>query len=213
MKARNPFYVKLGLIFIVVGLSGLVLPFISFGLSEDYILLQEIAEQKQASGLFGDQFINQSLGTESSGPLPTPTTHPDPNLTNIKDRLVIPKIGVDMPIFGGDSANLLLKGGWVFPGTSRPGQKGNSVIFGHRFRFLPPITNTFYSLDKIEIGDTFSVAWQGKVYSYRIKEKKIIEPNDFSVLDQGSELEMTLVTCAPLFSTKQRLVVIGELIP
>lgn len=199
----------MGLVFLAVGLAGLALPFISFGLSEDYAILQNIAEQKEAQS-FQDQFIAQGQGEAS--PIPVETVRPDPNLVNVSDRLIIPKIGVDMPIFGSDSANTLLKGGWVFPGTARPGQPGNSVIFGHRFRFLPPITNTFYSLDKIQIGDTFTVAWQGKAYNYRVKDKKIIEPTDFSVLNQGIESEMTLITCAPLFSTKQRLVVVGELI-
>ena len=197
MSIQKPLYVKIGFVFLAVGLFGLILPFVSFGLSEDYILLQEVAEQKQQQNL-----------QESK-----PTVSPDLNLSNIKDRLVIAKTGIDMPIFVSTNADTLLKGGWVFPGPSEPGQVGNTVIFGHRFRYLPPISNTFYSLDKIEIGDTFTVAWKGQVYNYIVKEKKIIEPTDFSVLNQTpGKSEITLITCAPLFSTKQRLVIVGDLI-
>ena len=88
----------------------------------------------------------------------------------------------------------------------------NPVIFGHRFKYLPPASNTFYNLDKLNVGDEFSVFWKLKEYKYKIREIKIIEPTDFSVLAPSQTKQITLVTCAPLFSAKQRLVVIGELI-
>ena len=223
-KIKNNYYLKLGLIFLAIGLVGLILPFVSFGTSDDYAILQAMAEQEQEQVDLHDQFISESTGNETAGPLPTPqpsappvekkpASTPDPNHVAISNRLVIPKIKVDMPIFAGDSANLLLKGGWLFPGTARPGQPGNAVIFGHRFRYLPPITNTFYSLDKVVVGDTFIVSWQGNVYTYKIKEIKVIDPTDFSILHQSlSKNEMTLITCTPLWTTKQRLAVIGEMI-
>ena len=207
MRKRNPRLITVGLLFVVAGALGLALPFISFGLSDDYAILQKMAEEKSSES-FNDQFIFQGQGEAA----PLPTYRPDPNLTNIPNRLLMPQIGVSMPIFESDSVNTLLKGGWLFPGTSTPDKGGNTVVFGHRFRYLPPISNTFYSLDKINIGDTFTVTWQGKVYTYKVKEKKIIEPTDFSVLNQTPEAEITLITCAPLFSTKQRLVVVGSLI-
>lgn len=196
-----------GLLFTVAGALGLALPFISFSLSDDFAILQKEAGQKNTQNL-NDQFISAGQGEIA----PLPTIRPDPNLINIPDRLIMPQISVSMPIFESDSVNTLLKGGWVFPGTSTPDRGGNTVIFGHRFRYLPPISNTFYSLDKINIGDTFTVTWQGKVYTYKVKEKKIIEPTDFSVLNKTSEAEITLITCAPLFSAKQRLVVVGFLV-
>lgn len=209
MAKRNPKLITGGLLFIIAGFLGLALPFISFSLSDDYAILQKKAGENSSESL-NDQFISQSHGEK---PAPVPTNRPDPNLTNIPDRLLMPQIGVSMPIFESDSANTLLKGGWIFPGTSTPDKGGNTVIFGHRFRYLPPISNTFYSLDKINIGDVFTVAWKGKLYTYKVKEKKIIEPTDFSVLNKTSGPEITLITCAPLFSTKQRLVVVGTLVP
>lgn len=208
MSARNYNFIKIGGLFLVIGATGLSLPFISFGLSDDYAILQTIAEEKNSQS-FDDQFISENQGATV---LPIPTIRPDPNLIHIPDRLLIPQIGISMPIFESDSANTLLKGGWIFPGTSAPDRGGNTVIFGHRFRYLPPISNTFYSLDKLNIGDTFTAVWKGKIYTYKVKEKKVIEPTDFSVLDQSKESEITLITCAPLFSTKQRLVVIASLV-
>ncbi len=117
-----------------------------------------------------------------------------------------------MPIFESDDADVLVKGGWIFPGTSTPEYASNTVIFGHRFRYLPPVSNTFYALDKIRAGDEIKVSWKGTTYTYRTTEIKIIEPTDFSVLNSTDKATITLITCAPLFSTKQRLVVIAELI-
>lgn len=209
MRKRNPKLITAGLFFVSAGILGLALPFISFGLSDDYSILQDTAEQKKAEN-FRDQFIDQ--GSAVNSPVPVPTDRPDPDLTNISNRLLMPQLGISMPIFESDSVNTLLKGGWIFPGTSTPDKGGNTVVFGHRFRYLPPISNTFYSLDKINIGDTFTVAWKGQLYTYKVREKKIIEPTDFSVLNKTSDAEITLITCAPLFSTKQRLVVVGTLV-
>ena len=142
----------------------------------------------------------------------TPTPSLDPNLPTITDRLIIPTIDVNMPLFTGTSANILLKGGWVFPGTSTPPNMGNTVVFAHRFRYMPPISNTFYALDKLHIGDVFKITWHGRSYTYSVTESKIIQPTDFSVLARTDQAQITLITCAPLFSSKQRLVVIAQLI-
>lgn len=206
MKRRKNLIV-IGLLFIVAGVLGLALPFISFGLSADFEILQKEAELKDSQN-YDQQFLTVNQGQ----PAPIPTIRPDPELTNIPNRVLISQIGVSMPIFESNSPNTLLKGGWIFPGTSTPDKGGNTVVFGHRFKYLPPISNTFYALDKINIGDEFSVAWKGKIYKYKVKDKKIIEPTDFSVLSKTSEPEITLITCAPLFSTKQRLVVTASLI-
>lgn len=139
---------------------------------------------------------------------PTPTTRPQH-----ENMLFIEKIGVSVPLVEGKDAGALLYGAWRYPGTSRPNQGSNTVIFGHRFRYLPPNNTTFYKLDKLAVGDAFSVTWGGKTYRYTVAETKIIQPNDFSVVQETEKSTVTLITCSPLFSTKERLVVVGELVP
>jgi sortase A len=185
----------------IAGAVGLLVPFMTFTTAQDWNRLDDEVER------FAWQ-ASLSLGF-------TPTAKPveDTEHRNITNRLSIPKIGVDMPVLeGGES--VLWKGGWLFPGTALPGAEGNSVIFGHRFRYLPPVSNTFFKLDKLVAGDTFSVRWGGKSYSYRVITVSTVEPTDFSVLQPtpGASL-MTLITCAPAFSTKFRLVVVGMLVP
>ena len=63
------------------------------------------------------------------------------------DRLLIPKIGVNAPIVESSNANYgLSKGSWLVPNTSTPDKGGNTVITGHRFKYLPPNNLTFFLL-------------------------------------------------------------------
>src|SRR3989344_32807 len=201
---RSKLLVKMGFFLVIIGIAGIAFPFTYGYFTGDIYFLQEVAPNQPEPALSG-----QSIRAENEASS-TPT--PDYNLSNIKNRLIIPKAKVDMPIFLDDSSSVLLKGGWLFPRTSQPDKGGNSVIFGHRFRYLPPISNTFYYLDKLEIGDEFIFIWQGKEYKYKMIEKKVIEPTDLSVIGPTQDSRLTLITCAPLFSSKQRLVIVGSLI-
>lgn len=127
-------------------------------------------------------------------------------------RLVIPSIGVDMPIVEGFDDSALEKGAWRLPETSIPEQGGNTVIGAHRFKNVPPHPETFYLLDKVQEGDEILVHWSGEVYRYTVTSSRQISPYDVSVLEPTSASQITLFTCAPLFSDAERLVVTAELI-
>ena len=126
--------------------------------------------------------------------------------------LAIPKIGVKTEIVGGNNAEYAWsKGAWLEPATSTPDKGGNTVFSAHRFRYLPPHEKTFYLLDKLEAGDTFSVYWEGKEYRYIVRDTKVVLPTDVYILEPTDESIITLYTCTPIFSTAKRLVVTGEL--
>jgi len=127
------------------------------------------------------------------------------------NRLVIPKIGVDVAVVEGKNEEAaLLKGAWRNPKTSDPAKGGNTVISGHRFRFRPPNNTTFYLLDKLSVGDPFLIYWQGVEYDYIVTETKIVAPTTLEILNNTADPQVSLFTCTPLFTTKQRLVVIGQ---
>jgi sortase A len=130
------------------------------------------------------------------------------------NRIIIPKIGVDMKIVEGTNEKTALNlGAWHLPYTSSPDKGGNTVISAHRYKYRPPSKETFYLLDKLAVDDTFTVNWQGLEYNYRVTETKVVEPTDIYVLNPTSNPQMTLITCTPLFTTKQRLIVVGQEIP
>lgn len=130
-----------------------------------------------------------------------------------QNRLVIEKIGVNIPIIESASPEYgLSKGAWRVPESSTPDQDGNTVITGHRFKYLPPNNLTFYLLDKLEINDLFTVLYNGKDYYYRVIQTKIVSKTDLSILEDSENSIVTLFTCHPIYSTENRLVVVGELV-
>lgn len=130
--------------------------------------------------------------------------------TKLANMLIIPKIGAEINIVEGKNENALFNGAWRLPGTSTPDDGGNTVIGGHRWRFRPPSKRTFYNLDKLEKGDEIQVIWQNKEYLYRVREIKIVKPEEVEILENTTDDILTLFTCTPLFSTKFRLVVVAE---
>jgi LPXTG-site transpeptidase (sortase) family protein len=123
-------------------------------------------------------------------------------------KLVIPKINLDAMVVEGTTRHQLLLGPGHMEQTPLPGEDGNSVITAHRDTFFRHI----YELNK---GDVVEVRRKGKIYSYQVTGKKIIDPEDLSVLQQGKEKRLTLITCYPTYyigPAPDRLVVFAKLI-
>lgn len=125
-------------------------------------------------------------------------------------RIRIPSIGVDLPIYHGTSDDTLLKGAGHLQGSHLPvgGVSTHSVITAHR-----GLANAtmFSDLDNVSIGDTFTIEVFGDVLTYRVREKRVVEPEDTDSLRPvaGEDL-VTLVTCTPLGINSHRILVTGE---
>ncbi len=129
------------------------------------------------------------------------------------NRLVIPSIGVNMPILEGPTQKTLDRGGiWHIPKTSDPVKGGNIVLSGHRWQYLPPSSTTLYLLDKVKIGEPVLVYWKGQEYDYTIDGRQVVNPDRVDILKDTPQPKLTIFTCTPLYSTKQRLVLFGHLI-
>lgn len=129
------------------------------------------------------------------------------------NQLIIPKIGVNIPIVATKNEEYgLSMGAWLMPIGSTPDKGGNTIITGHRFRYLPPSNLTFYLFHKLQVGDIYLAVWQGIDYYYRIREIKIVDPSDGSPHEPSDKSIMTMYTCHPIYSTDKRLVIISDLI-
>lgn len=102
----------------------------------------------------------------------------------------------------------LKKGAGHYPKTPLPGQPGNAAIAGHRTTYGAP----FHNLDKLETGSL--IHWDSLVgtHSYVVREVKVVEPTAISVLDKRDGGWLTLTTCHPKFSARQRLVVVAQIL-
>jgi sortase A len=126
------------------------------------------------------------------------------------NRVVIPKIGVDITISEGTVAKTALNAGaWRIPNTSKPGV-GNTVLAAHRYLHKPPRKDTFFNLDKMAVGDEFQVHWNGQPKNYAVTEVRIVNPDQLEILNNTDHEQITLMTCTPLYTSKQRLLVIGR---
>lgn len=122
------------------------------------------------------------------------------------NQLRIEKIGVAGEVHTSADTDTLDKGIWHKSSTGNPEQGGNMVILAHRFLYLSG-PNTFYHLDKLRVGETIELEWEGKNYIYKIDEVKVVPATATEIESQSSEHKLTLYTCTPLWTSKNRLVV------
>jgi sortase A len=78
-------------------------------------------------------------------------------------------------------------------------------LVGHRFTYAGAAV--FYNLDKVKSGDQIIVYWHGKAYEYKVFNISQVSPNKASVEAPTNESILTLYTCTPLLTAKDRLVI------
>lgn len=122
----------------------------------------------------------------------------------------IDSIGVNLPIYHGTNAAVLQKAIGHLEWTSLPvgGPSTHSVLSGHRGL---PSAKLFSSLDKVKIGDVFTVTVLNETLTYLVDKISIVNPDDTSDLMIIDGLDLcTLVTCTPYGINTHRLLVRGH---
>ena len=128
-------------------------------------------------------------------------------LPDVVGRLTILSANINhYVVFGATNKKLEYGPGYIL-GTSLPGSGGNFAIAGHRTTYGAPFGN----LDRVQVGETIIFQTNTNQYKYKVIDVKIISPEDNYVLENYGDDRITLTTCHPKFSAKQRLVVIGQL--
>jgi sortase A len=134
----------------------------------------------------------------------------------------IPRLGRDYvrPVLEGVTVDILKQGVGHYPDTVGPGEVGNFGIAGHRITYGSP----FAQLPDLRDGDAVVVETATQWYVYRMERSQIVSPNDVSVVApvpdrpgvKPTEKLLTLTTCHPHYSSKQRYIVhtkLDEVIP
>lgn len=123
-------------------------------------------------------------------------------------RISIPKIDLDAVVVKGTSRRQLAIAPGHLKETATPGENGNAVITAHRDTFFRHI----YELRK---GDNIFIRRRGEVYKFEVTGKKLVTPEDVSVLRRTKDPRLTLITCYPTYyigPAPERLVVFSKLI-
>lgn len=130
------------------------------------------------------------------------------------NRVIIPKIGVDIP-YGEGLAALDSGAQWRFPERGNPQDGGNFIIAAHRLTIKPTPQETiqkspFYQIDKLNVNDEIIINYNGKRYGYKISEKREVEPAAIEIENRTDQPRLTLYSCNLDGAASGRIVIYGE---
>jgi len=122
--------------------------------------------------------------------------------------LLIPSIGLEVPVYAGTSELNLNRGAAHIEGTAPLGADGNVGIAAHRDGF-------FRGLESVRIDADVILEVDARTLRYRVVEMLIVEPTDVHVLAATEIPSITLVTCYPFYfvgNAPERYIVRAELV-
>jgi sortase A len=122
-------------------------------------------------------------------------------------ELRIARIGLRAIVVRGTTAADLRDGPGLIAGTPLPGQHGTTAIAGHRTTYGAP----FRHLDALRRGDAITLRLPYASFRYRVEGRRIVNPDDLSVLRRVGHDRLVLSACHPLFSAARRIVVLARL--
>ncbi|MCI8402044.1 MAG: class C sortase [Lachnospiraceae bacterium] len=130
--------------------------------------------------------------------------------TGIIGYVTIGCINVELPIYHGTDDSILNVAAGHLEGTSLPvgGEGTHSVISAHRGL---PSAKLFTNLDKLVVGDTFTITVLNQLLTYEVDQILIVEPAEVDALQAVSDADyVTLQTCTPYGINTHRLLVRGH---
>jgi sortase A len=196
--------------------------FIGMGSFVLYFLVYQLVGTNAVTSRGQDELRNE-LQREWSVPSGAPSQQPKDPRKVVPRRVAagkplavldIPKIRLDNKVVvEGVGREELRKGPGHVPSTVLPGQDGTFGVSGHRTTYGAP----FYRLNELAKGDNITVVTREAVYTYTVTRTAIVRPTDTQVLnnvtgpDGKPKATITLTTCHPRYSARQRLIVFGDL--
>lgn len=146
--------------------------------------------------------------------MPAPTMDEPPHLTTFA-TMYVPRWGLDyvQAISQGTSNSDVLDvlGVGHYEGTAMPGGIGNFSVAGHRTTYGKP----FNRVEELVVGDPIVVQTETTWYVYRISSTQIVLPSQVEVIAAvpgqpavvPTEAFMTMTTCHPMYSARERYIV------
>lgn len=183
-----------------------------------------VAGREQAQVVAG---LDWAWTPERPRPTPTPSATPPAERTDAPPVLAqpayattfatlhVPRWGLDYvaPISEGTGkADVLdVLGIGHYEGTALPGAVGNFAVAGHRVTYGKP----FNRIEELQVGDPLVVQTEQAWYVYRVTETLVVSPRQVDVLlpvpsqpdVAPTQAVMTLTTCHPMYSARERYIV------
>ena len=133
----------------------------------------------------------------------------DINGDGMMGYITIEKIKVQLPIYHGTSDKVLNSAVGHVEGSTLPvgGKSTHAVLSAHRGL---PSAKLFTNLDKLEIGDIFTIRILDRTITYQVDQIHIVLPHETDDLNiVPNEDYCTLVTCTPYGVNTHRMLVRG----
>ena len=182
--------------------------------------IEEAQSQNKLENRFSEIAILSSATSSASlapsnsePPVTTTLAPPEPIVVNEGDPIAIiemPTIDISKYVVAGVQTADLKKGPGHYPGTPFPGELGNASIAGHRTTYGEP----FRHLDDLNLGDPIIITdLMGRQFTYLVTNQQVVDATDSWVVATTNRTQaiLTLTTCHPEFSAKQRLIISAEL--
>jgi len=162
--------------------------------------------------------LGDQLARQWQAPPPATTAGLEtPPLGGAFARLWIPRFGSSWSevVVEGVGVEDLKKGPGHYPGTALPGRLGNTVLSGHRTTYQAP----FNRADALRPGDAVVLETRTQWVTYRVTGTQVVAPTAIGVTypvpgkagAKPTRSVLTMTTCHPKYSAKQRMVVSGLL--
>lgn len=121
----------------------------------------------------------------------------------------IDKIDVNLPVYFGDTLEILKKGVGHSSGSYFPGEGGSIIYMGHNSK------NMFRRFSELQIGNEIKVTTSYGEYTYKIYDMQLIKETEIDKLPIQRDKEILMIyTCYPFNNVgyaTQRYVVYAEL--
>lgn len=121
----------------------------------------------------------------------------------------IPKIDVNLPVYYGETLDILKKGVGHDSGSYFPGEGGTIIYMGHNSK------KVFRRFSELQIGNEIKVTTNYGVFNYKIYDMKLINETETDKLPIQKDKEILMIyTCYPFNNigyATQRYVVYAEL--
>ncbi|HEX6487828.1 MAG TPA: class D sortase [Candidatus Dormibacteraeota bacterium] len=162
-------------------------------------------------GLLQEHQLDQSwINYRVNHEAPTPTLNPDPAwlhpVNGVDFAIAVPKLNYLAAVREGVSSDTLAAGPGHYPSMKWPGQQGNVGVAAHNIYWI--------HFDQLQSGDEIVLQTRWGDYHYRIQWRKLVSPDDMTVLVPTSDYRLTLTTCWPLWAgafATQRLIFSAEM--
>ena len=197
------------ILIIIIGISLILFPTISNLINDSNSNNQIDEYNKAVSGLTDDEKSNMEENASKYNSTGNSNYYNALNLGEVISYIEIPKINVYLPIYNDTSEKTLSVAIGHLERTSLPvgGIGTHCVLTGHSGLTTNKL---FTDLDKLEVGDTFTLHTLDKKLVYKVTNIEIILPDDVYYNCEYDKDQCTLVTCTPIGINTHRLCVRAE---